>query len=105
MFEVDASAAGFGREADLDLGNEIGIVDEFRRELPDEDQPRRRLPGCNLADLAFRSVDIELVPTATLARLDDRTVEVGGSDLVRLRPPAADARGEHLESMVRRRVD
>src|SRR5690349_6071503 len=105
MFEVHAGATGLGGEPHFDLGDEVGIVSKFRRELPDEDQSGGRLPGDHLAELAFRSVDIELVPAAAFARLDDRTVEVGGADLMGLGPPAADTAGENFECMLLRCAD
>src|SRR3954468_774545 len=97
MLELDSGARAFGREQDFDFGLELWIEPPFRIELPQEDQPRRRIPHSDLADLAFVAIDAELVPAAALAGLDDGTVDVGGADLVRLGPPAADAVGKDVE--------
>src|SRR4051794_21214118 len=105
MFEIDASAGAFGPEQNLDLGHKIGVEFEFGGELPDQHEPRGRLPSLDRAYVAFRSVDTDLVPAAAVTRLDDRFVEVSVADLVRLGPPSADPRREHVERMGRRRLD
>src|SRR5690348_11560067 len=105
MFEVDSSTSAIRRERHFDFGDEIGIVRKFGRELPDEDEARRRLPHRYLADFALGPVDVEFVPAAAGTRLDNGPVEVGGTDLVSLRPPTADSVGERIEGMFRRGVD
>src|SRR5438477_7377824 len=105
MFEIDSRAFALGREGDFNLGDQIRVVFPLRAELPNEDQPGRRIPHEHLANLAFGAVDIAFVPAAALARLDDRAVEIGRSDLVRCGPPAADAIGEDLERALGRRSD
>jgi len=97
MLEIDARAVAVGREKDFDLGDQVGIVSEFGSQLPNQNQPRWRLPNRNLADLAFGSVDVDLVPATAAAGLDDRAIEVRFSDLVSLGPPAADAAREDVK--------
>src|SRR6476660_8202552 len=105
MLKIDARAVAFGREEDFDLRDQIGIVGKFGSELPNQNQPRWRLPNRDLADFAFGPVDVDLVPATAAAGLDDRAIEVRFSDLVSLGPPASDTAREDVKCALRRCFD
>src|SRR5262245_33531033 len=69
MLELDPGAARVGDEANLDLGDEVGVVGPLGGDLPCKQHARRRLPGEHFAPFAVRTVFADLVPAAAGARL------------------------------------
>src|SRR5260221_10039151 len=74
-------------------------------QLPDEDEPFRRIPDEHFANVTLRSVNAELVPPPVRLRLQNRPFEIDRTDLVRLGPPPPDATGEDVEGSGLRRID
>src|SRR5262245_57394315 len=98
MLELDpGQALALGDEADLNLGQEIGIELPLGTELPGEHEARRRLPDQHAAPVAFAAVLAALIPAAAGPRLHDGLLLGRFGDGMAFRPPACEAGGEDIE--------
>ena len=89
MLEANArpAIAGIGK-ADLDFGQETGLVSPVAAELPAEDQPVGRIPCDDRAPLGLIAILIDLVPPTAVMRLDNDIHGGRGSRRASAGPPS-----------------
>src|SRR5262245_14469524 len=107
MLEIDARASAWlPREPDLDLAglHQIRLVAPFRRDLPGDDEPLRRVPDEHTAPVTLGAVGLCRVTPAAFALLDNRLLHRRFADVVRPRPPRVVAGREDLEGLLDARV-
>jgi hypothetical protein len=80
-------SSGFRRERNLDFGDELGIELPVGRELPREDDARRRIPLEHLPGVTLGSVDTHCVPSPADRWLDDALRHRRRADVVLSGPP------------------
>src|ERR1051326_1171719 len=104
MLKLDARGVAIRDEANVHFALDVLVELKLAVQMPGENQALRRLPGQYLTPIAFATVDADFVPAPARPRLDHHALHFGGGDVMRLGPPAAEARGEHLEGALARHL-